>query len=164
MGGRQDASIPLSTPPSRPPHSSVLGSTFTSMITAINMAFTKQPERCSQKHRYYLPTLHPQSTLNKASYLSASHLFLLLSPSHGASLRWWNVFWDLFTARDSGQGTEDAMIYTEVLVCPPAPFRHLPNPTMSPVPDTTGRLRVGFQTPRSPNFSSKLHVNWYAHA
>jgi collagen type III alpha len=31
-------------------------------------------------------------------------------------LRWWSVFWVLFSAKANGNGTEDAMLYTQVCV------------------------------------------------
>ena len=37
------------------------------------------------------------------------------SADHAYSLdRWWSVFWVLFTAKASGQGSEEAMLYTQV--------------------------------------------------
>jgi hypothetical protein len=35
--------------------------------------------------------------------------------------RWWNVFWDIFTAGAQKQGVPDAMIYVEVGFGSPAP-------------------------------------------
>ena len=48
-------------------------------------------------------------------YLSTLLFFPLgLLPPLTLGCRWWSVFWVLFTAKSSGNGTEEAMLYTQV--------------------------------------------------
>lgn len=51
------------------------------------------------------------------------------------TLRWWSVFWVLFTAKNNGSGPEDALVYTQVRSTAPCLARRV-RPRMA-APTTT---------------------------
>lgn len=44
----------------------------------------------------------------------AISLWICPSAHYSTCSRWWSVFWVLFTAKASGNGSEDALLYTQV--------------------------------------------------
>jgi hypothetical protein len=39
-----------------------------------------------------------------------------INAKQGLLFEWWSVFWTLFTAKNNGQGPDEALLYTQVLV------------------------------------------------
>ncbi|KAH0836851.1 hypothetical protein J3R83DRAFT_8639 [Lanmaoa asiatica] len=75
-----------------------------------------------------------------------------INAKQGLLFEWWSVFWVLFTAKSNGQGTEDAMVYTQHQM-QQANLRQGSRPLNHQIPQV-GRMINGTQRPQDHGVQS----------